>query len=64
MTLLSVLVLGFLSTESSNCSSFLFILLNLDYGNMISLVLSGRKHLIQILLVTTTIYIFYLATNT
>ena len=63
MTLLSLLVLGLLSTESNNYSSFLFILLNLNYGNMISLALRGRKRLLQILFATTTFYIFYLATN-
>ena len=62
-TLLSLLLLGLLSAESENYFSFLVILLNLDYRNLLFQSLEFRKILSQCLFVTISIYIFYTATT-
>ena len=61
MTLVSLLLFGLLSSESTeNYFSFLIMLPELDYGNMFWSLLKFRKILFQILFAILSIYIFYL----
>ena len=64
MTIVSLLLFGLLSAESTeNYFSLLIILPELDCGNIFSLSVKFRKVLFQILVTILSIYIFYSATT-